>query len=145
MPDQPDDRERSAHVAAEMLDLGRTIVDQVDVLGRRVSRFADLAAERRAIDGRLGRHRHGPDPRELAAAVVCGRLAALRPWMPFEASLSADLAAELLRRDRQLELVDDPANSDPYETARDVRRLAAELDFNLPGDVAGSQELPDDE
>lgn len=104
----PSDRERVLQLTADVADVGGEFVAEVDKLVPIVHRLADLVAAQRALDGRLGRHHYGPNALELAASVVLGRLAVLRPALPFESSAAADAAAALLCRDRQLELTREP-------------------------------------
>lgn len=104
--------ERALQLTADLADCGERFVGAIDDLVPVVDELARLAAELRAVDGRLGLRRHGPDALMLASSVLLGRLSALRPHLPRESSAAADTAAELLCRDRQLELTGErpPAN-----------------------------------
>lgn len=96
------DRVRAAELAGELAAAGARFVARAKDLAPDAGELARLDAELRAVEGRLGRRRRGPSPAQLAADVVLGHLAALRPNVPFVTSAAGEAAAELLCRDRQL-------------------------------------------
>ncbi len=100
----PRDLERALELTADLADCGERLVGAIDDIVPIVDELARHAAGLRAVEGRLGLRRYGPDALELASAVVKGRLTALRPFLPYESSAAAGAAAELLCHDRRLEL-----------------------------------------
>jgi len=86
----------AAALAADLRDRALVFVDLAAELGAVAAELADLEARRRAALIAAGERDPRPDARELAAEVVYGYLAALRPHVPFVTRESAERAAEEL-------------------------------------------------
>ena len=80
---------------------GTRFVAAVEDLAVLANDIARLAAQRSALEGRLGIFRRpGPSELELASRVVLGHLGALRPNLPFETTAGALAAGAMLCRKR---------------------------------------------
>ena len=69
-------------IAAQRADVGRRFVELVAALKPLATELAALDAARRALEDRAHRRRQ-PDATQLAADVILGELAALRPHLPY--------------------------------------------------------------
>lgn len=87
--------ERAAQLAAAIADAGTCFIADVETLRATAFELARLDAELRACETALSRPR-GPSAVELAVQVLLGRLAILRPELPFASAESADAAAAVL-------------------------------------------------
>ncbi len=95
------ERDRAADLEAQLAAAGAAFVAAVDALVPLAGELARLDHELLAVNTRLGRRRRGPSADVAAVDVLCGRLTALRPSIPFASSAAADAAADLLcRRER---------------------------------------------
>ena len=90
------DRRRAAELEVGLASIGALFVARVSELALIASELALADLEFGVVNDRLRRRRRGPSARELASEVVLGRLAALRPDLPWASSEAADLAAQLL-------------------------------------------------
>ncbi len=93
-----EDRQRASDLAVEISEVADRFIAGVASLKPIAADLARLDAELRAVEGRIGRRRRGPSPAQLAADVLCGHLAALRPNVPFVTTAAAEAAATLLRQ-----------------------------------------------
>jgi hypothetical protein len=85
-----------AALAADLAAAGARFVAAVAALTPLAEELAHVDAELRAAEGRAGQRRPGRGACELAAEIVLGGLAALRPHLPFVTTASADAASVLL-------------------------------------------------
>ena len=90
------DRLSCARLANDLADAGERFVAAVAALKPLAEDINRVDAILRAAEGRAGHHRRGPSCAQLAADIVCGYLAALRPNLPFVTTASAEAAAVLL-------------------------------------------------
>ena len=86
----------AAALAADLRDRALVFVDLIAEASAVAAELADIEAQRRAALNTAGLRDPRPDARELAAEVVTGYLSALRPFVPFVTTESAERAAEEL-------------------------------------------------
>jgi hypothetical protein len=92
-----DSAARAAALAEELAEAGERFVAAVAALAPLAEEIADLEARHRAAAHAAGvTHCQRRPARELAAAVLLGRLGALRPYVPQVAAAAADRAARQL-------------------------------------------------
>jgi len=88
--------DRIRDLILRLAELGADFDATAHDLGRCADELAVVEAELMAASVAAGRPPLRPAARELAAEVALGRLAALRPHLPFTTRAAADRAAEQL-------------------------------------------------
>lgn len=87
---------RAEDAAEQLADVGARFVAVANELAAIAAELAALEGQHRAAVNQAGSPCRRPPARELAAEVVNGRLAALRPYLPHVTAAAADRAAEQL-------------------------------------------------
>jgi len=91
------DREDLEQLRADLRHTAAAFCDAVADLEPLADRLVDLDAHLRAAEGRAGIAHSGPGVRALAVEVLCGRLRALRPDLPYASFEAAERSAEHLQ------------------------------------------------
>jgi len=94
--DNQDAQDRVGALRVALADFGQRFCDLVRELSPIASAIAELESELRAAEHQAGRPWRRSSARELAADILHGELAALRPYIPHVSAASAALSAEAL-------------------------------------------------